>query len=350
VIVGLLGLLQAGYLVIDGLRLQPGFWLTILVVGALFALGRQLPVGEFLAEPPFPLLVGLIALSLAAPIGGTLLVTLLPPALTAALPVAGFLGSALVAALGSLLGRRWLERRWSGSWVALLLGALWIAWLVAGSKATGWGPSHRALLLTVAAGAILLAVRALRRPEESERCLRLSLEALAVLLAISAIQAVFQRDLDPADLFTALQILVVVGTTLWVGLPRRRHWVAMAVVVAGALLIWALPLFGAWAPVLQLVLMALGLIWGIVAAHRRMGELLGEGRVQVHLTFLLIGFSLMGVAVLGWNRSLVPAPEALTDFGYLAQFGLVAVGMPLYLFSVVQRFYHNRGVDADGHH
>jgi hypothetical protein len=45
----------------------------------------------------------------------------------------------------------------------------------------------------------------------------------------------------------------------------------------------------------------------------------------------------MTVAVLGWNRSLSPAPAILTDFGYLAQFGLTAMGVPLYLLGAARR-------------
>lgn len=336
-VVAALGILQAGYIALGGVRLEPGFWLTILWGVGLLWMGRRLPQAEYLTEPPFLLLVGLMLLALAVPIGGVLLVALLPASVQAAVPVTGFFGSALVASGASLALRPWLERRWPGAWIPLLVGALWMAWLIAGGAHLGWGPQHRALQLALACGAVMLAVRALRRRTESGAQLRLALEALVVLMAIALMQAADQHDLDPADLFTALQVVVIAASALWVGVPRRRLWIIGVVLVGGALLLWLRPSLGS----LRLPLMGIGLIWGIVAAQRRMGELLGEGKVQVHLTFLLIGFSLMSVAVLGWNRSLEPAPEALTDFGYLAQFGLVALGLPLYLLSVVQRFHRS---------
>lgn len=342
-----LSLVQSAYLFVGTQRLTPGMGLTVLwTVGILYA-GRWLPEGKGLAEPPFPLLISMMTLVFIAPIGGTLLLSVLPQGVVTWIPWADFLGSALLAAGAALLLRRWLDRRWPGTWVALLVGAVWMAWLVAGGQHHDWAPTSRGIDVAIAAGTGLLGVRALRRPLASARPLLLGLEALAVFTAINAIQAGYSSNLDPGDIFAAVQALLMVGYVVWLGLARHRFrlfWAAglsLTVLAAVALFLRHPDWFGGWQAYIHVGLMAVALIWGIVVAHRRMGELLGEGVTEIHQTFLLIGFSLMVVAVLGWNRALTPAPDSLTDFGPLTSFGLTAVGTPLYLLSVAQRLHRS---------
>lgn len=338
-----LSLLQGGYFVTGGVSLTPGFWLTILWVVGLVLIRRWLPREEMLSEPPFPLLIGMLVVALAVPTGGVLFIGLLPAAWQSWVPGVGFAGSTAVAALVAYLMRFWLERRWPGAWVALLVTSIWMAWMVTGGKYQGWGPVGSAVAIAVAGGGIVLALLELRSGEPSRRTLLLGLETLAVLTAIHGMEAANNNDLDPGDIFAAVQAVLVIGSVIWLGLVQRRLHrivaVALGLACVLAAVAWAVEpgwLSGAQ-DTIQLGLMAVAMIWGIAMAHRRMGELLGEGKAQIHQTFLLIGFSLMVVAVLGWNRALTPPPAELTDFGPLAAFGLIAVGLPLYLLSVARR-------------
>lgn len=334
-------LAQSGYMFTGGVRVTPGFWLTLVWVAGLLYAGRWLPGGGLLAQPPFPLLVSMLTLTLVAPIGGTLLATALPEGAPEWTSGVGFIGSAALAVLAALLLRRWLDRRWPGAWVALLVGALWMAWVMTGSQQPEWGPVSRGIDLGLAAVAAILAVAALAGRNVPPYLLVLGLEALVVFAVINAIQAGYRNDLDPGDLFAAIQAVLMIGYVIWLGLNRlRRVWAfgaGIAALAAAGLVVLNAHWLEGWQEYMQLGLMATALIWGIAVAHRRMGELLGEGATQIYQTFLLIGFTLMVVVVLGWNRALTPAPETLTDFGPLASFGLIAVGVPLYLLSVVQR-------------
>lgn len=333
-IVGFLAVVQAGYLLTGGVEMTPGFGLTLAALALLLWLGGRLPSSEHLDNPPFPLLVSLLLLALAAPIGG-ILVTM--AGLT--LPVAGFLGSALLAVLVSLMLRRWVERRWPGAGAGMLVVSVWLAWLLAGSALPGWSPNSRALHLGIALVALVVAVRSWRSAALAQR-LPLVLEVLVVMIAVAGIESAYSHDVDAGDIFTFIQVAVMIGSSLFM-LLRRNRWgllLGLGALAGLAVLLTLHPsLLDATQGITNLTLMALALIWGIIVAHRRMGELMGEGKVQLHLTFLLIGFSLMTVAILGWNRSLSPAPDGLTDFGFLAQFGLIAMGVPLYLLGASRR-------------
>lgn len=338
-----LSLAQSGYLFTGGFRITPGFLLTVVWVVGLALAGRWLPAGEMLAQPPFPLLIGMLALTLVAPIGGTILAGLLPEGAAQWASGAGFIGSAGLAAAAALLLRRWLNRRWPGAWVALLVGGIWMAWIMTGGQYPEWGPVSRGIDLVIAAGGVVFALRALTGGPVSPHLLRLGLEALVVFTVINAVQAGYNNDLDPGDIFAAVQALLMLGYVVWLGRSRTLLlWAGAAGLVALVAVLLAVLRAEGFAGVqtyVQLGLMATALIWGIAVAHRRMGELLGEGVTYLHHTFLLIGFTLMVVAVLGWNRALMPAPSGLTDFGPLTSFGLVTVGVPLYLLSVVQRLH-----------
>lgn len=333
-LVGSLALLQAGYLMLGGVRLTPGFGLTLLALAFLLWLGRRLPTGEHLDNPPFPLLVSLLLLALAAPIGGLLMTMVGLEA-----PLEGFLGSAALPVVTSLLLRRWAERRWPGSGVAMLVVSVWLGWLMGAAGQPEWVPSSRALQIGIALVALVVAVRS-RASERMAQRLPLALEVLVVMIAISGIESAYSNDVDAGDIFTFIQVAVMMGSSVVVLLRRNRLGLILGLgALAGLLVLVALnpSLLDARQGFTNLALMGLALIWGIIMAHRRMGELIGEGKVQIHLTFLLIGFSLMTVAILGWNRSLEPKPEGLTDFGFLAQFGLIAMGVPLYLLGASRR-------------
>lgn len=333
-LVGALALLQVAYFFVGGLPVTPGAGLTLVALAALLWFGGRISGGAHLVEPPFPLLVSLLLLTLAAPLGGVLITMA-----GGEVPILGFLGSALFAVLASLLLRRWIDRRWPGAGAALFVVALWLSWLVTGGTLSEWAPSSRVLQVGIALTALLLAALASRSPAFAQR-LPLALEALIVTLAMGGIEAAYDRDIDAGDIFTFIQVTALIGSSLW--LLLRRQGLRLLLLLGGfaALVLVVLlkpSLLDATQGITNLALMGLALIWSIILAHKRMGELIGAGQLQVHLTFLLIGFSLLTVAVLGWNRSLRPLPEGLTDFGFLAQFGLVALGLPLYLLRVSQR-------------
>ncbi|HYF92133.1 MAG TPA: hypothetical protein VD969_07785 [Symbiobacteriaceae bacterium] len=343
----LLSLAPVGYMLAHGLRLTPGFYLTILWVAGILYGGRWLPGGTFLARPPFPLLIGMMVLALMMPIGATLAATVLPDGARGWVLGLGFAASVLVAAAGTLILRRWLDRRWPGAWIALFVGSLWMAWVVAGGQYGDWGPVSQGMDLVIAAGTAVLAGTALWRGTVPDRLLRLGLEALAVFTVIHAFLVGYSSNLDPADIFATVQALIMFGLVIWRALGRyglgaiRTAGLMAAAVSALVALAWRAGWLRDWQLYMQLGLLAAALMWGIAEAHRRMRELMGEGRTEVHQTFLMIGFSLMVVAVLGWNRALTPAPDSLTDFGPLTAFGLAVLGIPLYLLSLAQRIYRD---------
>ncbi len=340
-----LSLAKGVYFLLDGWRAEPGLWLTLGWMAGLAVLGRWLPRGQWLAEPPFPLLITLLGLALLVPVGGMLAIALLPAGWAPVLGGTGFVGSILLAALTTVLLRPWLNRRWPGAWVALLITAVWLAWLVAGGSHMAWAPASRGTELAVAAGCIGLALAALCRGDSRRRLLLVGLEVTLTLTAVRGIQAAYDANWDLGDVYTTLQALVVVGAAGWLWLRHHRPGVRAAVlagvvlVVAGLGLALGSDLVDWLQDRTQLLLVCIALVWEIALADRRLGPLLGERVPPANRTFIYIGFSLLLVVVVGWFRALQPPPPQLTDLDPLPAFGLIAIGLPLYLLAAARRLY-----------
>jgi len=334
--------LKSGYFLVDGVSLSPGFLLTLLGMAGLVVAGRWMPDSEWLLEPPFALLAGVVALAMAAPVGGVLLAPFLPRPLAENLAGVGFVGSALVVGVAAVMLRPWINRTWPRAWMALAVMGIWLAWLVAGGQVTAWGPTSRGIELGAAAGFGAIAVRALWRKDAPRPILTLGLETLVVLSVISAIQAAYNADLDMGDIFAAAQAALVIGSGVWLWLRHQRGNVAAAVAGAvlggGSLLVALYPgAFQVAQLYLKLVLMAVALLWEIAVNFRQASKLESDRPPGVHRIFLHIGFSVALVAMLGWYRVLEPSPEQLTEFDPLPAFGMIAVGLPFYLMSVTAR-------------